>query len=140
MKGEIARAYAELIKQLWSGKYSYVTPRPFKVTTETLVGNKVIFSKQFCTLGSTECTVYKCLEGRVCKSAIIVSPTGAVIFQRQVERENKNMSVEYKPYYHYLSQRYEHTSRRGSDQEWPNIPVYKRRVLKCRYRQFEEKI
>lgn len=33
MKGEIARAYAELIKQLWSGKFSYVTPRPFKVTT-----------------------------------------------------------------------------------------------------------
>lgn len=33
MKGEIARAYAELIKQLWSGKYSYVTPRPFKVKT-----------------------------------------------------------------------------------------------------------
>lgn len=32
MKGEIARAYAELIKQLWTGKYSYVTPRPFKVT------------------------------------------------------------------------------------------------------------
>ncbi|XP_048012803.1 ubiquitin carboxyl-terminal hydrolase 15-like isoform X2 [Megalobrama amblycephala] len=30
MKGEIAKAYAELIKQLWSGKYSYVTPRPFK--------------------------------------------------------------------------------------------------------------
>lgn len=35
MKGEIARAYAELIKQLWSGKYSYVTPRPFKVNTWT---------------------------------------------------------------------------------------------------------
>lgn len=33
MKGEIARAYAELTKQLWSGKYSYVTPRPFKVIT-----------------------------------------------------------------------------------------------------------
>lgn len=33
MKGEIARAYAELIKQLWMGKYSYVTPRPFKVST-----------------------------------------------------------------------------------------------------------
>lgn len=32
MKGEIARAYAELIKQLWMGKYSYVTPRPFKVS------------------------------------------------------------------------------------------------------------
>uniref|UniRef100_A0A8C2XRN8 Ubiquitin carboxyl-terminal hydrolase n=1 Tax=Cyclopterus lumpus TaxID=8103 RepID=A0A8C2XRN8_CYCLU len=27
MKGEIAKAYAELIKQLWSGKFSYVTPR-----------------------------------------------------------------------------------------------------------------
>ncbi|XP_039457003.1 ubiquitin carboxyl-terminal hydrolase 15 isoform X3 [Oreochromis aureus] len=40
MKGEIARAYAELIKQLWSGKYSYVTPRPFK----TQVGR---FAPQF---------------------------------------------------------------------------------------------
>lgn len=36
MKGEIARAYAELIKQLWSGKYSYVTPRPFKVKSGLL--------------------------------------------------------------------------------------------------------
>uniref|UniRef100_A0A671TUQ0 Ubiquitin carboxyl-terminal hydrolase 15 n=1 Tax=Sparus aurata TaxID=8175 RepID=A0A671TUQ0_SPAAU len=40
MKGEIARAYAELIKQLWTGKYSYVTPRPFK----TQVGR---FAPQF---------------------------------------------------------------------------------------------
>uniref|UniRef100_A0A3Q3JHD5 Ubiquitin carboxyl-terminal hydrolase n=1 Tax=Monopterus albus TaxID=43700 RepID=A0A3Q3JHD5_MONAL len=40
MKGEIARAYAELIKQLWLGKYSYVTPRPFK----TQVGR---FAPQF---------------------------------------------------------------------------------------------
>ncbi|CAG5927689.1 unnamed protein product [Menidia menidia] len=40
MKGEIARAYAELIKQLWAGKYSYVTPRPFK----TQVGR---FAPQF---------------------------------------------------------------------------------------------
>uniref|UniRef100_A0A8D3BYB3 Ubiquitin carboxyl-terminal hydrolase n=1 Tax=Scophthalmus maximus TaxID=52904 RepID=A0A8D3BYB3_SCOMX len=40
MKGEIARAYAELIKQLWSGKFSYVTPRPFK----TQVGR---FAPQF---------------------------------------------------------------------------------------------
>ncbi|KAF7641880.1 hypothetical protein LDENG_00269660, partial [Lucifuga dentata] len=40
MKGEIARAYAELIKQLWSAKYSYVTPRPFK----TQVGR---FAPQF---------------------------------------------------------------------------------------------
>lgn len=30
MKGEIAKAYAEITKQSWSGKYSYVTPRPFK--------------------------------------------------------------------------------------------------------------
>lgn len=36
MKGEIARAYAELIKQLWMGKYSYVTPRPFKVSCRGL--------------------------------------------------------------------------------------------------------
>ncbi|KAG7258241.1 hypothetical protein CRUP_035975 [Coryphaenoides rupestris] len=40
MKGEIARAYAELIKQGWSGKFSYVTPRPFK----TQVGR---FAPQF---------------------------------------------------------------------------------------------
>ncbi|KAG5267227.1 hypothetical protein AALO_G00219400 [Alosa alosa] len=40
MKGEIAKAYAELTKQLWSGKYSYVTPRAFK----TQVGR---FAPQF---------------------------------------------------------------------------------------------
>ncbi|XP_030197526.1 ubiquitin carboxyl-terminal hydrolase 15 isoform X4 [Gadus morhua] len=40
MKGEIARVYAELIKQGWSGKFSYVTPRPFK----TQVGR---FAPQF---------------------------------------------------------------------------------------------
>ncbi|XP_037316434.1 ubiquitin carboxyl-terminal hydrolase 15-like isoform X4 [Pungitius pungitius] len=40
MKGEIAKAYADLIKQLWSGKFSYVTPRPFK----TQVGR---FAPQF---------------------------------------------------------------------------------------------
>lgn len=32
MRGEIAKSYAELIKQMWSGKYSYVTPRAFKVS------------------------------------------------------------------------------------------------------------
>lgn len=42
MKGEIARAYAELIKQIWSGKYSYVTPRPFKVS------NQITFSWNYC--------------------------------------------------------------------------------------------
>ncbi|XP_031721597.1 ubiquitin carboxyl-terminal hydrolase 15 isoform X3 [Anarrhichthys ocellatus] len=40
MKGEIARAYSEMIKQLWLGKFSYVTPRPFK----TQVGR---FAPQF---------------------------------------------------------------------------------------------
>lgn len=40
MKGEIARSYAELIKQLWSGKYSYVTPRPFKVNAWTNSSHK----------------------------------------------------------------------------------------------------
>ncbi|XP_006633881.2 ubiquitin carboxyl-terminal hydrolase 15 isoform X1 [Lepisosteus oculatus] len=40
MRGEIAKVYAELIKQIWSGKYSYVTPRPFK----TQVGG---FAPQF---------------------------------------------------------------------------------------------
>lgn len=34
MRGEIAKSYAELIKQMWSGKYSYVTPRAFKVSRE----------------------------------------------------------------------------------------------------------
>ena len=32
MKGEIAKAFADLAKQLWSGKFSYVTPRAFKVS------------------------------------------------------------------------------------------------------------
>ncbi|XP_043944219.1 ubiquitin carboxyl-terminal hydrolase 15 isoform X2 [Protopterus annectens] len=40
MRGEIAKCYAELIKQIWSGKYSYVTPRAFK----TQVGR---FAPQF---------------------------------------------------------------------------------------------
>ncbi|XP_071961505.1 ubiquitin carboxyl-terminal hydrolase 15-like [Antedon mediterranea] len=31
MKGEIARAYAELIKQMWCGRYSYTVPRNFKM-------------------------------------------------------------------------------------------------------------
>lgn len=36
MRGEIAKSYAELIKQMWSGKYSYVTPRAFKVSVTQL--------------------------------------------------------------------------------------------------------
>ena len=31
MKGEIASSYAELIRNMWSGKYSYTVPRNFKV-------------------------------------------------------------------------------------------------------------
>lgn len=31
MKGEIAEAYAELIKQMWSGRDAHVAPRMFKV-------------------------------------------------------------------------------------------------------------
>ncbi|XP_021342964.1 ubiquitin carboxyl-terminal hydrolase 15-like [Mizuhopecten yessoensis] len=30
MRGEIARSFAELVKTLWSGKYSYTAPRNFK--------------------------------------------------------------------------------------------------------------
>ncbi|XP_039531095.1 ubiquitin carboxyl-terminal hydrolase 15-like isoform X4 [Pimephales promelas] len=41
MKGEIAKAYAELIKQLWSGKQSCVTPRPFKVVAEEAWENHI---------------------------------------------------------------------------------------------------
>ncbi|KAM6059100.1 ubiquitin carboxyl-terminal hydrolase 4 isoform 2-T2 [Theristicus caerulescens] len=40
MRGEIAEAYAELIKQIWSGRQSYVAPRMFK----TQVGR---FAPQF---------------------------------------------------------------------------------------------
>lgn len=40
MKGEIATAYAELIRQIWSGEHSYVAPRMFK----TQVGR---FAPQF---------------------------------------------------------------------------------------------
>lgn len=32
MRGEIASSYAELIKNMWSGKYSYTVPRNFKVS------------------------------------------------------------------------------------------------------------
>ena len=31
MHGEIAKSYADLIKQMWSGSYSYTVPRNFKV-------------------------------------------------------------------------------------------------------------
>jgi len=31
MKGEIARAFGDLVKNMWSGRYSYVVPRNFKM-------------------------------------------------------------------------------------------------------------
>uniref|UniRef100_A0A3B4UAE2 Ubiquitin carboxyl-terminal hydrolase n=1 Tax=Seriola dumerili TaxID=41447 RepID=A0A3B4UAE2_SERDU len=60
MKGEIARAYAELIKQLWSGKYSYVTPRPFKVNTSFFM----------ISLKTEHYIDYTEKEKRVCKSVV----------------------------------------------------------------------
>lgn len=33
MHGEVAISYAELVKILWCGKYSYTIPRNFKVYT-----------------------------------------------------------------------------------------------------------
>lgn len=32
MHGEIATSYAELIRTMWSGTYSFTTPRNFKVS------------------------------------------------------------------------------------------------------------
>lgn len=63
MKGEIARAYAELIKQLWSGKYSYVTPRPFKVNTCKLHEVNVNVQQQ------NHCVVYT--EKGECESRVL---------------------------------------------------------------------
>jgi ubiquitin carboxyl-terminal hydrolase 4/11/15 len=40
MKGEIARAFGQLIKDMWSGKFKHVVPRNFKM----VVGR---FSPQF---------------------------------------------------------------------------------------------
>ncbi|XP_075065694.1 ubiquitin carboxyl-terminal hydrolase 15 isoform X1 [Mixophyes fleayi] len=48
MRGEIAKSYAELIKQMWSGKYTYVTPRSFK----TQVGR---FAPQFSGYQQQDC-------------------------------------------------------------------------------------
>ncbi|XP_078531736.1 ubiquitin carboxyl-terminal hydrolase 15 isoform X4 [Lissotriton helveticus] len=48
MRGEIAKSYAEHIKQMWSGKYSYVTPKAFK----TQVGR---FAPQFSGYQQQDC-------------------------------------------------------------------------------------
>lgn len=44
MRGEIAKSYAELIKQMWSGKFSYVTPRAFKVSMVNLLSACLLLS------------------------------------------------------------------------------------------------
>jgi hypothetical protein len=46
MRGEIAKSYAELIKQMWSGKFSYVTPRAFKVSVVNLFSASVLLSPE----------------------------------------------------------------------------------------------
>lgn len=37
MRGEMARDFGELIKQMWSGKNTVVTPRNFKVFVSVLI-------------------------------------------------------------------------------------------------------
>lgn len=37
MHGEIASSYADLVKTMWSGKYSYTVPRNFKVISVKLI-------------------------------------------------------------------------------------------------------
>ena len=37
MKGEIAKSYAELIRNMWSGKFSYTVPRNFKVSVTLIL-------------------------------------------------------------------------------------------------------
>lgn len=43
MRGEIAEAYAELVKQMWLSRSSYVAPRTFKVSSPELIvsANKI---------------------------------------------------------------------------------------------------
>ena len=45
MGGEIARSYAELIKVMWSGKYSHTVPRNFKVSFFSLVLKNYYYSE-----------------------------------------------------------------------------------------------
>ena len=41
MHGEVAISYAELIKIIWCGKYSYTVPRNFKVRSSVQYGLNV---------------------------------------------------------------------------------------------------
>lgn len=47
MRGEIAEAYAELIKQIWSGRHSHVAPRMFKVRRLTEPNSGILGTKIF---------------------------------------------------------------------------------------------
>lgn len=47
MGGEIARSYTELIKTMWSGKYSYTVPRYFKVSPKEMVTFILKFESTF---------------------------------------------------------------------------------------------
>uniref|UniRef100_A0A8C5LFH4 Ubiquitin carboxyl-terminal hydrolase 15 n=1 Tax=Jaculus jaculus TaxID=51337 RepID=A0A8C5LFH4_JACJA len=57
VRGEIAKSYAELIKQIWSGKFSYVTPRAFKMQ----VGR---FAPQFSGYQQQDCQELLDADGR----------------------------------------------------------------------------
>lgn len=50
MRGEIAEAYAELIKQMWSGRNSHVAPRMFKVSVIFITVKWCFFSNVLYTL------------------------------------------------------------------------------------------
>lgn len=50
MRGEIAEAYAELIKQMWSGRNSHVAPRMFKVSVIFITVKCCVFSNVLYTL------------------------------------------------------------------------------------------
>lgn len=50
MKGEIAEAYADVIKQMWSGRHYSVVPRVFKVALLTAKGqscSKIFFQMDY---------------------------------------------------------------------------------------------
>ncbi|EOB00317.1 Ubiquitin carboxyl-terminal hydrolase 4, partial [Anas platyrhynchos] len=58
MRGEIAEAYAELIKQIWSGRQSHVAPRMFKVMVPRWLSRKC---------------QYKCPGHRIVSSVLVDS-------------------------------------------------------------------
>jgi len=49
MRGEVAMSYAELIKILWCGKYSYTIPRNFKVCIAVMSVQTALTAVILCT-------------------------------------------------------------------------------------------